>query len=178
MFFDSWGELGRILVVGVLGYAGLVALLRISGKRTLARMNAFDLVVTVAVGSTLSSLILTASVALSEGLLALALLFGLQYAIAWLSTRSPRFRALVKAEPRLLAYRGRLLRSALSDERVSGPEVLQAARAQGHARLEEVEAVVLETDGSFSVVGRSEGPAGTLEDVRGADAARPGGPSS
>lgn len=53
MFFDGWSDLLRILVVGSLAYAGLVGFLRVSGKRTLAKMNAFDLVVTVALGSTL-----------------------------------------------------------------------------------------------------------------------------
>ena len=55
MFFDSWAGLGRVLVVGVLAYSALVLLLRISGKRTLTKMNAFDLVVTVALGSTLAT---------------------------------------------------------------------------------------------------------------------------
>ncbi len=41
MFFDSWSGLGRILVVGVLAYGTLVLILRISGKRTLSKMNAF-----------------------------------------------------------------------------------------------------------------------------------------
>ena len=50
MFFDSWYDLFRIVIVGALAYAGLVFLLRITGKRTLSKMNAFDLVVTVALG--------------------------------------------------------------------------------------------------------------------------------
>ena len=48
MFFSSWQGLLRVLVVGALAYLLLVVLLRVSGKRTLAKMNAFDLVVTVA----------------------------------------------------------------------------------------------------------------------------------
>ena len=50
MFFESWSSLGRILAVGALAYMALVLLLRISGKRTLTKLNAFDLVVTVALG--------------------------------------------------------------------------------------------------------------------------------
>jgi hypothetical protein len=46
--FDSWSGLGRVLLVGPLAYVALVAILRISGKRTLTKLNAFDLVVTVA----------------------------------------------------------------------------------------------------------------------------------
>ncbi|RMD68975.1 MAG: DUF421 domain-containing protein, partial [Cyanobacteria bacterium J149] len=48
MFFETWSGLGRVLIVGVLAYAGLIVLLRFSGKRTLSKMNAFDLIVTVA----------------------------------------------------------------------------------------------------------------------------------
>ena len=56
MFFDSWTALGRVLLVGTLAYVALVAILRISGKRTLTKLNAFDLVVTVALGSTLATI--------------------------------------------------------------------------------------------------------------------------
>jgi uncharacterized membrane protein YcaP (DUF421 family) len=50
--FDDWTGVARVLVFAPLAYAALVAVLRISGKRTLAKMSAFDLVVTVALGST------------------------------------------------------------------------------------------------------------------------------
>ena len=110
MFFDDWGGLVRVAVVGVLAYAGLVLLLRVSGKRTLSKMNAFDLVVTVALGSTLATVLLSSSVALAEGLLAFALLIFLQFAVTWLSVRSSSFRRLVKNEPKLLFYDGGFLR--------------------------------------------------------------------
>ncbi len=66
MFFDSWAALGRIVVVGVLAYIGLVFLLRVSGKRTLSKMNAFDLVITIALGSTFATVLLSKSVALRK----------------------------------------------------------------------------------------------------------------
>jgi uncharacterized membrane protein YcaP (DUF421 family) len=66
MFFSSWTSLLRILVVGVPAYICLILLLRISGKRTLSKFNAFDLVVTVAFGSTLSAGLLTKDVALAD----------------------------------------------------------------------------------------------------------------
>ena len=52
LFFNSWNDLGRVLVLGVLGYVSLVLLLRVSGNRTLSKLNAFDFVVTIALGST------------------------------------------------------------------------------------------------------------------------------
>ncbi len=81
MLFDTWAGLGRILLVGPLAYGALMVLLRVSGKRTLTKLNAFDLVITVALGSTLATIVLSKDVALAEGVLALGLLAGLQFAI-------------------------------------------------------------------------------------------------
>lgn len=157
MFFDNWMGLLRVLVVGTLAYAALVVLLRATGKRTLSKMNAFDLVVTVALGSTLATVLLSKDVALAEGIVAFTLLVLLQYAITWLSVRSERVRALVKAEPCLLLRDGHFLHGAMRRERVTEDEVQAAARAQGIASLDEVAMAVLETDGSFSVMRRTSG---------------------
>jgi uncharacterized membrane protein YcaP (DUF421 family) len=171
MFFDSWFGLLRVLVVGTIAYACLVLLLRVSGKRTLAKLNAFDLIVTVALGSTLATVLLSKSVALVEGLAAFALLAGLQYLVAWLSVRSKRFSNLVKSEPTLLLHRGRFLDGAMRAQRVTRAEILAALRSSGAAEARQA-TVVLETDGSLSVIPdpAPKGSPGTLEGVGGADA--------
>ncbi len=156
MFFSTWAGLGRVVIVGVLAYAGLVALLRLSGKRTLAKMNAFDLVVTVALGSTLATILLSRTVPLVEGMLAFVVLIALQFMVACLSVRIRAGDRLVKSEPTLLLYRGAFLPQALRRERVTEGEVRAAVRGHGIASLDAVEAVVLETDGSFSVVAPME----------------------
>jgi uncharacterized membrane protein YcaP (DUF421 family) len=166
MLFDSWTGLGRVLLVGTLAYAALVLLLRISGKRTLTKLNAFDLVVTVALGSTLATVLLSKSVALAEGVLALCLLVLLQYGITWLSIRSPQFQAVIKAEPTLLFHRGRLLAGAMRAERITREEILAAMRASGASDQDQIAAVVLETDGSLSVIRDSAGALPTLDTVR------------
>lgn len=78
MFYDNISGLVRVLVVSPLAYLWLILVLRISGKRTLAQLNAFDFIVTVALGSTLATVLLSSSVAWAEGALALALLAALQ----------------------------------------------------------------------------------------------------
>lgn len=169
MFFDSWSALFRVIAVGVPAYLALVVVLRISGKRTLSKMNAFDFIVTVAMGSTLATIFLSAEVSLSEGLLALLLLVLLQFAITWTAQRSTGFRDAIKSEPTLLYFRGSFLEDALRRERVTKGEVLSAARASGAARLSEMEAVVLETDGTITAVRKdASGPDSTLRGVRGA----------
>jgi uncharacterized membrane protein YcaP (DUF421 family) len=179
MFFDGWTGLLRVLVVGALAYVALVFLLRISGKRTLSKMNAFDFIVTVALGSTLATVLLSKSVALLEGVLAFALLIFLQFAITWLSVRSERFQGLIKAQPRLLVHRGRSLPDALRAERVTREEVQAALRAQGIASLEEAGAVVLETDGTFSILQEIDSGTGSaLANVKGCPAAQSARPAS
>jgi uncharacterized membrane protein YcaP (DUF421 family) len=175
MLFDSWTGLGRVVLVGTLAYLALVLLLRISGKRTLTKLNAFDLVVTVALGSTLASVLLSKSVALAEGVLALGLLIFLQYVITWLSVRSSGFQSMIKAEPTLLVHRGRFLEAAMRAERITREEILAAMRASGAPEVRRIAAVVLETDGSLSVVAdaHEDGALPTLDTVRLVDDARP-----
>ena len=102
MFFESWASLLRVLLSGVLSYCALVVLLRLSGKRTLSKMNAFDLVITVALGSTLATILLDNSIPIVNGVSAFGLLILLQYGITWASVRSDRIRSLVKSEPTAL----------------------------------------------------------------------------
>lgn len=164
MFFDSWSGIGRVLAVGVLAYAALVVLLRVSGKRTLSKMNAFDLVVTVALGSTLATIVLSKDVALAEGVAAFALLILLQFSVTWSSVRSKGLRSAVKSEPTLLFFDGRFLSDALRRERVTQDEAEAAVRQHGHASMQQVAAIVLETDGSLSVV-KKPGDASAKLDV-------------
>jgi uncharacterized membrane protein YcaP (DUF421 family) len=168
VFFESWSGVLRVIVVGALAYVALIALLRVSGKRTLSKLSAFDFVVTVALGSTLATVLLDKNVALAEGVAAFAVLIYAQYAITALSVRSRAVRKLVKSEPRLLAYRGKLLEDALREERVTAEEIHAVVRGGGYASLEQTGAVILETDGSMHALEFSvEGSNAALERVRG-----------
>jgi uncharacterized membrane protein YcaP (DUF421 family) len=169
MFFDSVHDLLRVVLVGTLAYIGCVVLLRLSGNRTLSKMNSFDLVVTVAFGSTLSSILITKDIALAEGLLAIALLILLQFVITWLSVRSSTINALIKTAPTLLLKDGRMLDEAMARVRITKDEIRTAVRQQGSGGLEQIAAVVLETDGSLSVIPRDKmGSGSALDAVKGA----------
>ncbi len=150
--FTGWEPILRILVVGTAAYIALVIVLRASGKRTLSKLNAFDLVVTVAIGSTFSSILTSKDLALAEGVAALALLVGLQYAVTFLSVRIRAVDRLVKSEPSLLLKDGEPLSGALRQQRVTQEELLAAIRTSGGARLSDAAFVVLESDGSLSAV--------------------------
>ena len=133
----------------------------------LSKMSAFDLVVTVALGSTLSTVITSKDVPLADGLTALVVLVSLQFLLARAASRSPRVEHLIKSEPALLFFRGRYLERAMRSENVSEAAVLANIRAHGVADVTSVEAVVLEADGSMNVIQKKTESASSLQDVMG-----------
>lgn len=152
MLSDEEFGLLRILATGVLTYAGMVALLRASGNRTLSKMNSFDLVVTVAFGSTLASVLVDKKISVAEGITAIALLISLQFAVTWLSVRFPSFNHLVTTRPTLLVQDGEMRWEAMRSVRVTEDDILGALRKHGIGDLGEAGAVVMESDGSLSVI--------------------------
>lgn len=167
VFFDSWESTGRIIIITVLAYAALIVMLRVSGKRTLSKMNAFDFVVTVALGSTLATVILSKDVALLDGALAFFLLIFLQFCITWLSVRHKRVKQLITSDPTLLLYKGEVLHGALKKERVTLEELYVAARNNGLTDLQDIYGIVLETTGTLSVLSeKPDGSPKTLSDVQ------------
>lgn len=168
MLIDGFDGVLRTLVVGVLAYLALIVLLRVSGKRTLSKWNAFDLIVTVALGSSLATALLSKDVPLAQGVVGFAVLIGLQLLVTWSSVRSRIVQRFAKSQPALLLRHGAFLHDAMRRERVTESEVCAALRGQGIADVAGVYAVVLETDGSFSVIQEAGGKArSTLFDVNG-----------
>ena len=156
MLFQGWPGIARTILVGTLAYATLVLFLRISGKRTLAKLNAFDLVVTVALGSTLSAVLLQESIAFAEGATALGLLILLQYIVTFASVRSNSVAKAIRSEPTLLVRNGSFCHDAMMRQRITGDEIISAIRSDGRDSFDQVAAVVLESDGSLSIIGKSE----------------------
>jgi uncharacterized membrane protein YcaP (DUF421 family) len=171
MFVDGWQPIIRILIVGTLSYVAVIALLRYFGKRALTKMNAFDIVVTVAVGSAFASAVMTKDITLVDGIVAFVLLLVLQRAFAGLAIRLGWFGRYLKAQPLLIVYRGVILWDAAKKEQLGNLEILGGMRSKGIAAVEDVLAMVLEPDGSFSVIPLSAAPGTklptTLQDVRG-----------
>jgi uncharacterized membrane protein YcaP (DUF421 family) len=156
IFFDNWESIFRTFIITVLAYIALIFLLRISGKRTLSKMNAFDFIVTIALGSTLATVLLNKSVALADGILAFTLLVGLQYLISFFAARSKRISRLVKATPALIVYNGEMLAKAMLNERVNEDEIYAVLREKGISSIKDVKAVIMETDGSLTVISTSD----------------------
>lgn len=157
-----------VTVVGsaIGAYFWLILVLRISGKRSLSKLNAFDFAVTVAFGSALAAIIMSRDVGLVRGATALAMLALLQWSLSKLSLHWGWLRRLIRAEPALLLEDGRPIQRAMHDERITEDELAEAVRIQGFARFDQLAAVVLETDGSFSVIEKTEGSLDLVKKLR------------
>ena len=166
-FFNGWAPVLRTVVLGIIAYVGLVTAVRFAGKRTLAQLDEFDLVVLVAVGNIMASLIVMKEVSLVQGAAGVTVLLMLQVGVTFVVTRAPRLETVLKTQPTLLVFRGRLLTDALRESRVTENEVRQAIRAAGIADMEHAQAVVLETNGSFSVIAADGKSWSALRDVAG-----------
>lgn len=115
LFFDSWDGLLRAFTATVLAYIALLFMIRISGKRTLSKMNAYDFIVTIALGSCLAATALNKSIPLAEGALVYFTLIGLQLTITWSAVRSSKIKRFVSGSPTLLLYKGKFFESCYED---------------------------------------------------------------
>ncbi|MCW4385558.1 DUF421 domain-containing protein [Salinibacterium sp. SYSU T00001] len=168
MWYDGLADITRTLLVGAAAFAGLILVLRLTGKRTLSQLNAFDFIVTVALGSTLATILLSKDVSWVEGMTAFLLLAGVQFAIALVSALWPPVRGFFTATPVLLLRDGEYRDDALRRNRLTRSEVMQAIRGSGSGDIHSVAAVVLETNGKLSVIPASKlGDGSALQGVKG-----------
>lgn len=145
IWFDSWESILRIICVTPLAYFSIVFILRVSGKRTLAKMNAFDFVVTIALGSILASVALNQDIPLANGVTAILLFIGFQFLFTWLSVRVKAVKTLITSMPSLIFYKGTFLNQVMKKERITVEEMYSAARQKGISTLDGIEMIILET---------------------------------
>ncbi|WP_442591948.1 DUF421 domain-containing protein [Pedobacter sp. AW31-3R] len=165
LLFNDWESVWHVAVCAVLAYFILFLFIRISGKRTLAKLTAFDFVVTVTLGSTLSSMIL-AKVTLAEGAVALVVIISLQYLLAWSARESKTLEKVINSSPTMVFYRGEFLEDAMKKEVLTHEEIYAEIRKFRMLDVDQVEAVVMELNGELTVIRKSAGVSHTsLEDI-------------
>ena len=152
IFFSGWEPILRTAIGTSSTYLALVLLLRVAGQRVLAKWYAFDLIVTVALGSAFANGMLSKDVSIAQSLISFLILIGLQFVIAWTVVRWSPMRVIVNPRPTAVLLHGNFMGEAMRSQRVSEGDVRAAVRRQGIARVEDVGAVVLEPDGTFSVI--------------------------
>jgi len=160
-FFNGWYDVRRTVTLSIVGFVALIIMLRVSGKRTLSKLNVFDFVFVVACGSVFAATIIEKDVTLVEGMASLATLIGIQVVLAEIAARWDTADRLINGHPTLLFSHGQFIPRALKRERLTEGEIRAAIREKGITRVEDVDAVVLENDGSLSVSWESKRPGET-----------------
>jgi uncharacterized membrane protein YcaP (DUF421 family) len=155
MLFDGWTSIGRVVLLAIGAYALIVAALRMAGTQALAKMSAYDFVITIALGSIVATIPLSTGVTLSDGAAVVGTYLGLQSLMRWGIKTRRSMRRLATNAPRLVLWNGALLGDEMRALDVTDHEVRAAVRKSGRGTLAEVQAVVLENDGQWSVIGRT-----------------------
>lgn len=146
----------KSIFMTIIVYLSLVVILRVSGKRTLAKLNAFDLVVTITIGSIAATTILSKDTSYFQGISIITILVILQFIIAKVTIFSEKFNELVKSEPTLLFYKGVYIKENLKKTRITKNDILQEARLSKGITSNRMQAVILERNGELSVITDSE----------------------
>lgn len=145
----------RSLVV----YAFLLVAFRVSGKRQLGQMTAFDLVVLLIISNVVQNALIGNDNSLGGGLLGATVIFLVNGVVAWLTFRHKGLERLIEHTPTVLVKHGRIVWENLRRERLSLSEFRAALRREGVVTLRSVRYVILEEDGHLSVIpGGSAGP--------------------
>lgn len=156
LFFDHIEKLGRIAATATMVYVTLILLTKASGKRSTSQLNNFDWVMTVMIGSLGASIILLREIPFIEGAASLVTLYVLQFLVTKYSSISQPFASLLLSEPRVVFYQGQYLPEAMRDERLTQQELESAMRSAGIHNLDDVEAIVFESDATLAVISKSD----------------------
>jgi len=135
----------------MLVYVFLVIVLRVFGKRELAQLNPFDLVVLLSLSNTVQNAIIGNDNSLSGGLIGAFTLLALNYLVVRFLFRHRRLDQFLEGKPTTLVDNGHMIKKALAKELLSRAELLTVLHRQGFDGLHEVERCVLEPGGTFFV---------------------------
>ena len=139
----------------VVVYAALVVLLRVFGKRELAQLNPFDLVVLLSLSNTVQNAIIGDDNTVSGGLLGAVALLAANYTVVRFMFKHRRLDQLLEGEPTALIENGKIRNEGLARELLTAAELQTVAHRQGFARLDDIETCVLEPGGTFFIEGRT-----------------------
>jgi uncharacterized membrane protein YcaP (DUF421 family) len=157
MFLLSVPVLEKI-IRPVLVYLFLIVGLRLSGKRELAQLNPFDFVVLLTLSNTVQNAIIGNDNSVTGGILGATTLLLVNYLVVRFLYRHNRLDELVEGRSTVIVQDGVIQKDSLRQELITLKELMEAARKQGFASLEEVDYADLEPGGGFSFIGKRPAP--------------------
>ena len=138
----------------ILVYLFLVVGLRLAGKRELAQLNPFDLVVLLTLSNTVQNAIIGNDNSVLGGMIGAATLLGVNSGVVALIYRYRKVGQLIEGAPDELIHQGQVNLQRLAAEKISTEELEAAARKQGFGSLKEVDQAILYPGGTFGFIGR------------------------
>jgi uncharacterized membrane protein YcaP (DUF421 family) len=156
--WDLGAPLGEKVLRPMIVYVFLVALLRIFGKRELAQLNPFDLVVLLSLSNTVQNAIIGDDNSVSGGLIGAFTLLMVNYLVVRFLFRHRRLDQLLEGKPTVLIEDGHVCKRALAKELLTRAELMTVLHRQGFGRIAEVERCVLEPGGGFFIKGKEPPP--------------------
>ena len=142
----------ELILRAVLVYVFLVAALRLSGRRELAQMTTFDLVLVLILSNAVQNSINAGDNSLGGGLISAATLLSLNWMVGYSAYRWRGFRRLVQGRPLAIVTHGRVHTQALHKEQITLEELRSALRKQGIGTISECKTVILEPDGTLTAI--------------------------
>ena len=152
----DYKNLVQILITAPVLYALVIISIRLMGNRSTSSMNNFDWIVTVAIGSIFASTVVLNGTNLLEGVFAISFLLVIQFAVTYAVRRWEGVRNTVKSTPQLLFYDGEFMKETMTGQRIIRAEVFAAMRERGYQNIDQVYAVVLETNAAISIIARDD----------------------
>ena len=143
----------------ILVYVALVIFLRVFGKRELAQLNPFDLVVLLSISNTVQNAIIGDDNSVTGGLLGAFSLLVMNYCVIRFLFRHRRLDQMIEGSAITLISKGKIVREALCKELLTESELATVANKQGFEHIDEIEKCVLEPGGNFFIKGKTP-PAG------------------
>lgn len=138
----------------VIVYVFLIVGLRLAGKRELAQLNPFDLVVLLSLSNTVQNAIIGDDNSVTGGIIGATTLLAVNYFVVRFVFKHRRLDQVIEGTPTVLIENGQLCRDALAHELLTEEELRTVAHRQGFAKLEEVESCILEPGGIFFIQGK------------------------
>ena len=139
-------------------YIFLVVGLRLAGKRELAQLNTFDLIVLLTLSNTVQNAIIGNDNSVVGGLIGATSLLAMNYLVVRFLFRRTKLDRFLEGKPTKLIDKGRLLHKNLQRELINESELEAVAHRQGFRRLKDVESAILETGGSIAFIGKDPSP--------------------
>src|SRR6266568_3127364 len=140
---------------GIVVYAFLLIILRISGKRQVGQLAPFDLVLLLVLSNAVQNAMNGGDNSYTAGVILATTLIALNYGVGLATARSKWLEKIIEGRPRILIHNGTVLEDVMAREQITHHELMAALRTAGCANIHEVHFAVLENNGQISVVQRS-----------------------